>query len=155
MREILREGRADTVVVTAGSGPTRPAAAPWRPAWTTSVNGSSRPAPCPQESQVTSGDFNADGKEDVAALHDAGKSADGKFITSLFTLTSNGTDIKAPAKHWNGSLVQPTGSVVKCHAHACAGGQRGDLTLHLPPRQAGGLLMRSYGRLSIDRCTVN
>lgn len=106
-------------------------------------------------SGLTSGDHDKDGKHDIGVLCRAGTTADGRRIDSLFTFTSTGTDIKAPAKHRTGSVVRPTASVVKCHAHACAGGQRGDLTLHSPPRQAGGLLMRSCGRLSMNQCTVN
>ncbi|MFB6985279.1 FG-GAP-like repeat-containing protein [Streptomyces sp. NPDC056304] len=54
-------------------------------------------------SKVTSGDYNGDGKDDIAVLYDAGKSADGKAITSLFTFASNGTSFDAPRKTWTSS----------------------------------------------------
>ena len=52
--------------------------------------------------QVTSGDYNKDGKDDVAVLYNGGKSADGKFISSLYTFTSNGT-VFTPRKSWTSS----------------------------------------------------
>ncbi|MCP3819229.1 FG-GAP-like repeat-containing protein [Streptomyces sp. A3M-1-3] len=54
----------------------------------------------PQESQVTAGDFNGDGKEDVTAFYDNGTSVDGKNMSSLHTFFSNGTGFKAPQKMW-------------------------------------------------------
>ncbi|MFJ1614135.1 FG-GAP-like repeat-containing protein [Streptomyces sp. NPDC088251] len=54
-------------------------------------------------SKVTSGDYNGDGKDDVAVLYDAGTSADGKSITALYTFASNGTDFNAPRKTWTSS----------------------------------------------------
>ncbi|MFF8553076.1 FG-GAP-like repeat-containing protein [Streptomyces sp. NPDC015501] len=56
-------------------------------------------------SQPVSGDFDKDGKADVGLLYRAGTSADGRRIDSLFTFTSTGTDLKAPVKHWTGSVV--------------------------------------------------
>ncbi|MBK3528389.1 VCBS repeat-containing protein [Streptomyces sp. MBT67] len=56
-------------------------------------------------SQPVSGDFNKDGKADVGVLYHAGTSADGRRIDSLFAFTSTGTDVKAPVKHWTGSVV--------------------------------------------------
>ncbi|MER5604289.1 FG-GAP-like repeat-containing protein [Streptomyces sp. NPDC002265] len=50
-------------------------------------------------SKVTSGDFNGDGKDDVGVLYNGGTSADGKAISSLYTFTSDGTDMTA-AKVW-------------------------------------------------------
>ncbi|MFB7917354.1 FG-GAP repeat domain-containing protein, partial [Streptomyces sp. NPDC056061] len=51
-------------------------------------------------SKVTSGDYNGDGKDDIAVLYDRGVAADGKFATSLFTFTSKGTDLAAPREDW-------------------------------------------------------
>ncbi|WP_335938829.1 FG-GAP-like repeat-containing protein [Streptomyces sp. PTD5-9] len=51
-------------------------------------------------SKVTSGDYNGDGKDDIAVLYNSGKSADGKFITSVYTFTSNGTGFDNPRKTW-------------------------------------------------------
>ncbi|WP_206433876.1 trypsin-like serine protease, partial [Streptomyces sp. ADI95-17] len=55
----------------------------------------------PQESQVTSGDFNADGKEDVAAFYDNGTSIEGKNRSSLFAFYSTGIGFGAPKKVWS------------------------------------------------------
>ncbi|MET9808730.1 FG-GAP-like repeat-containing protein [Streptomyces halstedii] len=54
-------------------------------------------------SQLTSGDFNKDGKDDIAVFYDGGKSADGKFISSLYTFTSDGTNFANPRKTWTSS----------------------------------------------------
>ncbi|MEU0002073.1 FG-GAP-like repeat-containing protein [Streptomyces microflavus] len=53
--------------------------------------------------QVTSGDYNKDGKDDVAVLYNGGKSADGKFVSSLYTFNSNGTTFDNPRKTWTSS----------------------------------------------------
>ncbi|MER7172656.1 FG-GAP-like repeat-containing protein [Streptomyces mesophilus] len=54
----------------------------------------------PQESQTTSGDFNGDGKEDIAAFYNNGTAADGKKLSSLYIFTSTGSGFKAPVKAW-------------------------------------------------------
>ncbi|PJM95122.1 FG-GAP-like repeat-containing protein [Streptomyces sp. CB01373] len=54
-------------------------------------------------SQVTSGDFNGDGKDDVAVLYNGGTADDGKSITSLYTFTSTGTEFSNPRKTWTSS----------------------------------------------------
>ncbi|MFB7917355.1 FG-GAP-like repeat-containing protein, partial [Streptomyces sp. NPDC056061] len=54
-------------------------------------------------SKVTSGDYNGDGKDDIAVLYNAGTTAEGKFATSLFTFSSNGTGFDAPRKTWTSS----------------------------------------------------
>ncbi|KOV25741.1 hypothetical protein ADK58_15975, partial [Streptomyces sp. XY152] len=38
-------------------------------------------------SRPTSGDYNADGKDDIAILYDGGQSSDGKHTSSVYTLT--------------------------------------------------------------------
>ncbi|MFC4512725.1 FG-GAP-like repeat-containing protein [Streptomyces ehimensis] len=53
--------------------------------------------------KLTSGDFNGDGKTDVAALYNYGKTADGLYRTGLFTFTSTGTGFNAPVKVWESS----------------------------------------------------
>lgn len=53
--------------------------------------------------QVTSGDYNKDGKDDVAVLYNGGKSADGKFVSSLYTFLSDGTVFNNPRKSWTSS----------------------------------------------------
>ncbi|MGW7090489.1 FG-GAP-like repeat-containing protein [Streptomyces sp. NPDC054874] len=53
--------------------------------------------------QVTSGDYDTDGKDDIAVLYNGGKSADGKFASSLYTFSSNGTAFDNPRKTWTSS----------------------------------------------------
>ncbi|WP_146065831.1 FG-GAP-like repeat-containing protein [Streptomyces sp. SM13] len=55
--------------------------------------------------QPVSGDFNKDGKADVGVLYRAGTTVDGRRIDSLFSFTSTGTGVRAPVKHWTGSVV--------------------------------------------------
>ncbi|MEU9030665.1 FG-GAP-like repeat-containing protein [Streptomyces sp. NPDC048383] len=57
----------------------------------------------PSDSQIASGDFNGDGKKDLAALYDAGTNTDGKSRSSLYTWFSNGTGFNAPVKAWTSS----------------------------------------------------
>ncbi|WP_381792634.1 FG-GAP-like repeat-containing protein [Streptomyces niveus] len=56
-------------------------------------------------SQPVTGDFNNDSKDDIGVLYRAGTTADGRRVDSLFTFTSTGTDIQAPVRHWNGSVI--------------------------------------------------
>ncbi len=53
--------------------------------------------------QVTSGDYDKDGKDDIAVYYNGGKSADGKFVSSLYTFSSNGTAFDNPRKTWTSS----------------------------------------------------
>ncbi|MFD4176602.1 FG-GAP-like repeat-containing protein [Streptomyces anulatus] len=53
--------------------------------------------------QVTSGDYDKDGKDDIAVFYNSGKSADGKFVSSLYTFSSNGTAFDNPRKTWTSS----------------------------------------------------
>ncbi|WP_217225328.1 FG-GAP repeat protein [Streptomyces anulatus] len=59
----------------------------------------------PKDPQVAPGDFNGDGREDIAAFHDNGTAVDGKRRSTLFAFTSNGTGTEAPVKNWTGSVV--------------------------------------------------
>ncbi|MFJ6994506.1 FG-GAP-like repeat-containing protein [Streptomyces sp. NPDC003090] len=52
------------------------------------------------KSKLTAGDYNGDGKDDVAVLYDGGQSADGKNISSIYTWYSNGTGFAAPQRTW-------------------------------------------------------
>lgn len=51
-------------------------------------------------SKLTSGDFNGDGKADVAVLYNNGAKDDGYFHTALWTFTSNGTGFANPVRNW-------------------------------------------------------
>ncbi|MFI1975203.1 transglycosylase family protein [Streptomyces wedmorensis] len=52
-------------------------------------------------SKVTAGDYNGDGKDDVAVLYDQGTSQTGGRWTALWSFTSTGTGFSAPAKKWD------------------------------------------------------
>lgn len=64
-------------------------------AWIQQVRG------LPQQAQVTAGDFNGDGKADVAALYDEGQDAAGRGVVSLWVFDSDGTALRAPRVVWN------------------------------------------------------
>ncbi|MFF4225409.1 FG-GAP-like repeat-containing protein [Streptomyces abikoensis] len=54
-------------------------------------------------SKLTSGDFNGDGKTDLAVLYNYGKGADGRNGSALMTFTSNGNGVDEPRKVWDSS----------------------------------------------------
>ncbi|MFD9637900.1 trypsin-like serine protease, partial [Streptomyces violascens] len=56
----------------------------------------------PQQAQFVSGDFNGDGKADVAALYNHG-SLDGRNRTALWVFTSDGKALTAPRTWWDSS----------------------------------------------------
>ncbi|MEU6055817.1 FG-GAP-like repeat-containing protein [Streptomyces xanthochromogenes] len=51
--------------------------------------------------QLTSGDYNGDGKDDVGILYNYGQTGDGRNQTGLWTFTSTGSGFKEPAKVWD------------------------------------------------------
>ncbi|MFJ3205945.1 glycoside hydrolase domain-containing protein [Streptomyces sp. NPDC086989] len=51
--------------------------------------------------KLTVGDFNGDGKADIAALYDMGRADDDRNRTKLFTFTNNGDGFNAPVKVWD------------------------------------------------------
>ncbi|WP_414168822.1 FG-GAP-like repeat-containing protein [Streptoverticillium reticulum] len=54
-----------------------------------------------ESSKLAAGDFNGDGKTDLAVLYGYGKNADGRNETALFTFASKGNDgFEAPRKVW-------------------------------------------------------
>ncbi|MCA6095924.1 trypsin-like serine protease, partial [Streptomyces sp. SCA3-4] len=53
-----------------------------------------------ESSKVTAGDFNGDGKADLAVLYGLGRNAQGRNETTLMTFTSNGNGLSAPVKVW-------------------------------------------------------
>ncbi|WP_030023962.1 transglycosylase family protein [Streptomyces monomycini] len=51
-------------------------------------------------SKVTTGDFDGDGKADIAVLYNDGQDADGTNHTALWTFTSTGSGFKKPVRTW-------------------------------------------------------
>ncbi|MFF8451399.1 transglycosylase family protein [Streptomyces leeuwenhoekii] len=49
----------------------------------------------------TTGDYNGDGKDDIAVLYDNGQGADGGYRTALWTFTSTGSGFGQPVKKWD------------------------------------------------------
>ncbi|WP_051813741.1 FG-GAP repeat domain-containing protein [Streptomyces sp. NRRL S-340] len=47
-------------------------------------------------SRLVAGDYNGDGKDDVAVFYDGGQSSDGSYVSSVYTFTSTGTGFRAP-----------------------------------------------------------
>ncbi len=47
------------------------------------------------------GDFNGDGKADIAVLYDMGRTEDGRNRTKLYEFTSNGSGFNSPVKVWD------------------------------------------------------
>ncbi|MDT9686051.1 FG-GAP-like repeat-containing protein [Streptomyces sp. TRM76323] len=52
-------------------------------------------------SKSVAGDFNADGRTDIAVLYNNGRQADGTYRTTLWTFASNGAGFDAPVVRWN------------------------------------------------------
>ncbi|MGW6836507.1 trypsin-like serine protease [Streptomyces sp. NPDC054949] len=52
-------------------------------------------------SKLTAGDYNGDGKTDVGILYNNGQTQDGRNQTTLWTLNSTGTGFNGPAKKWD------------------------------------------------------
>jgi len=55
------------------------------------------------KSKVTSGDYNGDGKDDIAVFYDGGQAADGRNVSSVYTWYSTGTGFSAPKRTWTSS----------------------------------------------------
>nr|WP_308346601.1 hypothetical protein [Streptomyces sp. ISL-66] len=52
-------------------------------------------------SKLTAGDYNGDGKADIGVLYNNGQSPDGRYQTSLWTFTSTETGFNGPVKKWD------------------------------------------------------
>ncbi|MER6051026.1 FG-GAP-like repeat-containing protein [Streptomyces sp. NPDC001793] len=55
-------------------------------------------------SKLTTGDFNGDGKTDLAVLYDYGVGTDGRRTTAAWTFSSTGEQFTAPRKVWSNAL---------------------------------------------------
>ncbi|MFE2046612.1 trypsin-like serine protease [Streptomyces sp. NPDC059477] len=67
----------------------------------------------PQQAQVVDGDFDGDGKSDVAALYDYGKDAQGRAQSSLWVFKSDGTTFRAPRVAWDSGATSWTWALSK------------------------------------------
>ncbi|MEU5126697.1 FG-GAP-like repeat-containing protein [Streptomyces mobaraensis] len=76
-------------------------------------------------SKLTVGDFNGDGKTDVAVLYNDGRDDTGDFRTSLYEFLSDGKTFKAPAKVWDNN-DRTTGSWTWERSKPVAGDFNGD-----------------------------
>ncbi|MFI9319653.1 Ig-like domain-containing protein [Kitasatospora aureofaciens] len=50
---------------------------------------------------TTTGDFNGDGKDDIAVLYNSGQDATGKNLVTLYTFLSNGATFNTPVDAWD------------------------------------------------------
>ncbi|MEV7114105.1 FG-GAP-like repeat-containing protein [Streptomyces anulatus] len=109
-----------------GSDETRPGAVETRTDdivdWVTQVRG------LPKDPQVASGDFNGDGREDIAAFYDNGTAVDGKRRSSLFAFYSNGTGFAEPKRVW-ASTGSFNGAAVKLTSGDYNGDGKGDVAV--------------------------
>uniref|UniRef100_UPI003C7C59E6 FG-GAP repeat domain-containing protein n=1 Tax=Streptomyces sp. rh155 TaxID=3028728 RepID=UPI003C7C59E6 len=55
------------------------------------------------KSKPVAGDYNGDGKDDLAVFYNGGQAADGKFVSLAFTFTSTGTAFNNPTTAWTSS----------------------------------------------------
>lgn len=75
-------------------------------------------------SEVTSGDFNGDGKSDVGVLYDLGQNG-GNNLTALWTFASTGSGFANPVKVWDND-DRTTGSWNWSNSKLTAGDYNGD-----------------------------
>ncbi|MFI2353518.1 trypsin-like serine protease, partial [Streptomyces anulatus] len=116
-----------------GTDETRPGAVETRTDdivdWVTQVRG------LPKDPQVASGDFNGDGREDIAAFYDNGTAVDGKRRSSLFAFYSNGTGFAEPKRVW-ASTGSFNGAAVKLTSGDYNGDGKGDVAVFYNGGQA-------------------
>ncbi|MFJ3161343.1 FG-GAP repeat domain-containing protein [Streptomyces kanasensis] len=75
------------------------------------------------------GDFNGDGKTDVAVLYNNGQHADGCNESTLWTFTGNGAGFDAPVAKWNSGTTSWDWNRSKPVTGDCNGDGRTDLTV--------------------------
>ncbi len=57
-------------------------------------------------SEPVAGDFNGDGRADLAVMYDYGNAANGRNRTALWSFTGRGTDFATPRANWDSSTTQ-------------------------------------------------
>ncbi|WP_415947926.1 trypsin-like serine protease [Streptomyces sp. KLOTTS4A1] len=75
-------------------------------------------------SKPVSGDFNGDGKDDVAVLYNRGEQDEGGYRTALWTFTSTGDDYAGPVPVWDSAAS--FGSWTWANSAPMAGDHNGD-----------------------------
>ncbi|MFF2732037.1 FG-GAP repeat domain-containing protein, partial [Streptomyces sp. NPDC058008] len=85
------------------------------------------------KSKPVPGDFNGDGKDDLAVLYNGGQATDGKNVTLAFTFTSTGTAFNNPTTAWTSS-----GSFTWASSLVTAGDYTGDGRTDLGVLYEGG-----------------
>ncbi|MFF7674069.1 trypsin-like serine protease [Actinacidiphila glaucinigra] len=92
----------------------------------------------PQQAQVTAGDFDGDGKTDVAALYDYGKDAQGRGQSSLWVFDSDGTAYRSPRVVWDSGAISWTWTSSKLTSGDYNGDGKDDVGVLYNNGQAGG-----------------
>ncbi|MDT0450862.1 FG-GAP-like repeat-containing protein [Streptomyces hesseae] len=82
-----------------------------------------------ENSKVTAGDFNGDGKADLAVLYGLGKNPQGRNETTLMTFTSNGNGFAAPVKVWESGTDSWNWNTSKLTSGDFNGDKKADLAI--------------------------
>ncbi len=82
-----------------------------------------------ESSKVTAGDFNGDGKADLAVLYGLGTNPQGRNETTLMTFTSNGKGFETPVKVWESGPVSWNWNSSKLTSGDFNGDKKADLAV--------------------------